>query len=50
MPKINLAAPIAEGIDSETMNKYIGHFPTTSTFEGNIGLAAHNRRISKKLF
>ena len=50
IPKINLVAPIAEGIDLQTMNKYIGHFPTTSLFEGNIGLAAHNRRFSKKLF
>ena len=50
IPKINLIAPIAEGIDLETINKYIGHFPTTSMFEGNIGLAAHNRRVSKKLF
>ena len=50
IPKINLVAPIAEGIDTKTMNSYIGHFPTTSILEGNIGLAAHNRRFSKKLF
>ena len=50
IPKINLVAPIQEGIDSNTMNKYVGHFPTTTKSNGNIGLAAHNRRIPSKLF
>lgn len=45
IPKINLVAPIAEGIDENTISKYIGHFPSTSRLKGNIGLAAHNRRI-----
>ena len=43
IPKINLIAPIQDGIDEKTLDKYIGHFPTTSDFNGNIGLAAHNR-------
>lgn len=50
IPKINLIAPISEGISLDTMNKYVGHFPTTSKWNGNIGLAAHNRRLSRKLF
>lgn len=50
IPKINLIAPISEGTTQEIMSKYVGHFENTSVWEGNVGLAAHNRRISSKLF
>lgn len=50
IPKINLIAPISEGTTQETMSKYVGHFENTSVWEGNVGLAAHNRRLSSKLF
>lgn len=50
IPIIDLKAEIAEGTTEDVMNKYIGHFQNTSKWEGNIGLAAHNRRISSKLF
>lgn len=50
IPKIDLIAPIAEGTTQEVMNKYVGHFENTDIFEGNVGLAAHNRRISSQLF
>ena len=50
IPKINLVAPIAEGIDVDTLNNYIGHFPTTSISNGNIGLAGHNRGYQKNYF
>jgi len=50
IPKINLIAPIAEGTSQDVMNEYVGHFENTSLWKGNIGLAAHNRRLSKKLF
>lgn len=43
IPVINLEAPISEGTDSETLNKFVGHFEDTDIFDGNIGLAAHNR-------
>ena len=43
IPKINLIAPIAEGTSQEVMLEYVGHFEGTSQWEGNIGLAAHNR-------
>ena len=46
IPKINLEATIAEGTSEEIMNKYIGHFEDTEKWNGNVGLAAHNRRIS----
>lgn len=43
IPKINLTAPIAEGVSQEIMNKYVGHFEDTAKLNGNVGLAAHNR-------
>lgn len=43
IPKINLCANINFGTTEEVMNKYIGHFDNTSLWEGNVGLAAHNR-------
>ncbi len=50
IPSIGLLAPIAEGTTQEVMREYVGHFENTSLWKGNIGLAAHNRRISNKLF
>lgn len=50
IPKIDLIAPIEEGTNKEVMNKYVGHFENTEKWNGNIGLAAHNRRICSKLF
>ena len=47
---INLKADIAEGTTEEVMNKYVGHFENTEFWSGNVGLAAHNRRLSSKLF
>lgn len=43
IPAINLIAPIAEGTSQEIMLEYVGHFENTDIYEGNIGLAAHNR-------
>ena len=43
IPIISLKAEISEGTDTETLNKYVGHFEETSDLNGNIGLAAHNR-------
>ena len=50
IPAINLKADIAEGTTEEVMNKYVGHFENTEFWSGNVGLAAHNRRLSSKLF
>ena len=50
IPAIDLIAPIAEGTTQEIMREYVGHFEHTSLWKGNIGLAAHNRRVSNKLF
>ena len=50
IPKINLIAPIAEGTSEAVMLEYVGHFENTEFWSGNVGLAAHNRRLSSKLF
>ena len=50
IPSINLKAPIAEGVEAETLNLYVGHFEETSKQLGNIGLAAHNRGYEKNYF
>jgi len=40
---IDLFADISQGTNEEILNKYIGHFDETNFFNGNVGLAAHNR-------
>jgi sortase A len=42
--------PIKNGIGLDILNDYIGHFPDTSYFNGNIGLAAHNRGYINNYF
>lgn len=41
--KIGLKATIKEGSDSSILKDYIGHIENTATYDGNVGLAAHNR-------
>ena len=41
--KINLNGPIKEGSSSEILKGDIGHIEETSKYDGNVGLAAHNR-------
>lgn len=43
IPVIELVADISEGTTPNVIAKYVGHFSKTSTLNGNIGLAAHNR-------
>ena len=43
IPKLDLIAPITEGTDQATISKTIGHFTETSNWDGNVGLASHNR-------
>ena len=51
IPSISLYnIKIKEGIDENTLNEYIGHFPNTSNWNGNIGLAAHNRGYQHNYF
>ncbi len=41
--KIGLKATVKEGSKSDTLKEYIGHISETAKYDGNIGLAAHNR-------
>ena len=41
--KIDLKAPVKEGSSQEILKEYIGQMPETAKYDGNIGLAAHNR-------
>lgn len=40
---INLLADVKKGTNENILNEYIGHFDETNIFNGNVGLAAHNR-------
>lgn len=35
-------APIRESVELSTLSQTIGHFTSTSIYEGNVGLASHN--------
>ena len=48
--KIGLKAKVKEGSTQEILMEYIGHMPETSKYEGNIGLAAHNRGTKYSYF
>lgn len=50
IPKINLKANIANGVTTEILNEYVGHFNETKKDSGNIGLAAHNRGYKVNYF
>ena len=41
--KINLNGTVNEGSTNEILRDYIGHIEETAKYDGNVGLAAHNR-------
>lgn len=41
--KIDLLASVKEGSTQDILKEHIGHMPETAKYDGNIGLAAHNR-------
>ncbi len=43
IPAIDLNVKIVQGTDSAALKKGVGHFEETSIWNGNVGLAAHNR-------
>ena len=43
IPKIEIKAPVREGTTQETLKDSIGHLKNSSLWNGNVGLAAHNR-------
>ena len=48
--KINLEAPILEGTSQEILKQAVGHFESTSKWNGNVALAAHNRGYQCNFF
>ena len=48
--KINLDAPILEGTTGEILRRGVGHFSSTSKWDGNVALAAHNRGYKYNFF
>ena len=48
--KINLDAPILEGTSQEILRRGVGHFSSTSKWDGNVVLAAHNRGYKYNFF
>jgi len=46
IPKISKTLKVYEGESLENMRKGIGHFESTSAWDGNVGFAAHNRGAS----
>lgn len=48
--KINLRASVKDGSTSDILKDYIGHMPETAKYDGNIGLAAHNRGTPNSYF
>lgn len=41
--KIDLIGKVKDGVTEEILENYIGHVEETPKFNGNVGLAAHNR-------
>lgn len=48
--KIGLNATAKEGTTSDILLNYIGHIEETATYDGNIGLAGHNRGCKNSYF
>lgn len=46
IPAIDLDTKVYQGTDSSTLAKGAGHFTNTSIWEGNVGIAAHNRGVN----
>lgn len=46
IPQLGIRYKAFDGTDSAAMKKGVGHFPTTSAWDGNIGLCGHNRGSS----
>ena len=48
--KIGLNATVKDGTSDEILLNYIGHIEETATYDGNVGLAAHNRGCENSYF
>ena len=43
IPALRRTAAVRPGLDMATLDRYVGHFPTTSQWDGNVALASHNQ-------
>lgn len=48
--KIGLSATVKEGTTKDILLNYVGHIEETSTYDGNVGLASHNRGCENSYF
>ena len=48
--KIGLKATVKEGTTNDILENYVGHIEETSMYDGNVGLAAHNRGYDNSYF
>lgn len=48
--KIGLKATVKEGSNDVVLRDYIGHLENTATYDGNVGLVAHNRENKYSYF
>ena len=46
IPKINVSGKVYEDESLENLSKGVGHFKSTSCWDGNVGFAGHNRGIA----
>ena len=49
IPRLDLKVTVYEGETNESMKKGVGHFTFTSAWDGNVGIAGHNRGSSDYL-
>lgn len=49
IPSLGIRFKSYEGTDSSAMRQGVGHFPSTSAWDGNIGLCGHNRGSSHNI-
>lgn len=49
IPSLGIRYKAYDGTDSASMRKGVGHFPSTSAWNGNIGLCGHNRGSSHNI-
>lgn len=46
IPSIDLSVKVYEGTSDSSLAKGVGHFENTSIWDGNVGLAGHNRGVN----
>lgn len=46
IPSLGLSVKVYEGTDGGQLAKGVGHFPSTSIWDGNVAIAGHNRGVN----